>query len=198
MAFIGFDPKTRPNVKTDIESLELDRGFIAHFQIEAADAVVLSADGILSATALTDAEQSITESITDPGIPRNISIVGNAAEITGDIVVTGTNYANEEITETIALNGVTTVEGAKAFKTVTQIDLPVEVHTDTDTISVGFGNKIGLPYKLSHNTILYAFFDNTKEATAPTVTISSTDIESNTAKLNSALNGKIVDIYLVV
>jgi hypothetical protein len=125
-------------------------------------------------------------------------VKGNASGITGDVVITGTNYADEEITETIALSGATAVIGNKAFKTVSQIDLPVQTNESGDTVSIGYGEKIGLPYLLSHNTVLAAYLDNAKEATAPTVTVSASDIESNTIDLNSALASKVVDVYLIV
>lgn len=195
--YIGFDPKTRPSIKTDVDSLEIDRAFIAHFQVSAANAVTASSTAVLAATALTAAVQAITAGITSPVVPRNIKIIGNATGITGNVVVKGTNYNGDNITETIALNGITAVEGVKAFRTVTEIDLPVQTATG-NTVSVGFGEKLGLPYKLVCNTILMAFLDNAKESTVPTVTTSSTVLENNTIKLNSSLSGKIVDVYLLV
>ena len=42
------------------------------------------------------------------------------------------------------------------------------------------------------------FLGDTREATEPTVTVSATDIESNTVDLNSALDGTVVDSYLIV
>ncbi len=114
------------------------------------------------------------------------------------MVIHGTNYNNEVITETIALNGNVAVNGAKAFKTVTQIDLPIQTHAGTDTVSVGFGDSLGLPFKLTHNTVLKTFLNNVLEATAPTVTVSPTAFETNTVDLNSALDGHVVDIYLIV
>jgi hypothetical protein len=65
------------------------------------------------------------------------------------------------------------------------------------TISIGWGDKLGLPLKLSHNTVLFAFLNNTLEGTAPTVTVSSSVLSSNTIDLNSALNGTKVDVYLI-
>jgi hypothetical protein len=67
-----------------------------------------------------------------------------------------------------------------------------------DTVSVGWSDKLGLPYLLAHNTVLAAYHDNTLEATAATVTVSATALESNTIDLNTALNAKAVDVYLVV
>ena len=185
-------------IQTNIEGIEADRGFLAHFQVAAADATAASATAILTATALTDAAQAITEGLSNPAVPRNATVKGNASGITGDVVLTGTNYDDEVITEAIALNGTATVEGTKAFKTFTKIDLPVEVHAGTDTVSIGTGTKLGLPWLLSHNTVQAAYLDNAKEGTAPTVTVSATAIESNTMKLNSALAAKVVDAYLIV
>jgi hypothetical protein len=184
-------------VKTDVKGLGVRQGFIAHVQISAENAVAGNNAGILAATALTASAQTIAEGITNPGVPKNIRVVGNIAGIVGNVVAKGTNYNNEPITETLALNGTTVVEGAKAFKTVTEIDLPVQTAAG-NTVSIGFGEKLGLPYKLNHNTVLFAYFDNVKEATAPIVTTSGTALESNTIDINSALAGKVVDVYLIV
>lgn len=69
-----------------------------------------------------------------------------------------------------------------------------------DTVSVGWNDKLGLPYKLSHNTIIQGmtFLNNTREAVEPTVAVSATAIESNTIDLSTALNGNQVDVYLLV
>lgn len=185
-------------IQTNVEGVSLDRGFLAHFLVAATDAVALDSDGILAATALTDAAQEITEGITSPAVPRNVSVKGNASGVAGDVIITGTNYADEEITETIALSGTSVVQGDKAFKTITKVDLPVETHAGTDTVEVGWNNKLGLPVCLPHNTVLAAYLDNAKQGTAPTVATDADNVESNTIKLSSALNGKAVDVYLIV
>ena len=80
---------------------------------------------------------------------------------------------------------------------------PAASSTDTtagaadDRVSVGTTDVLGLPYELAHNTVQAAYLDNTKDA-GPTVTVSATALESNTVDLNSALNGKAVDVYLFV
>lgn len=198
MNYYPFNPNIGQRIQTNSKGVNVDQGFIAHLQVGAANAVAGNNTEILAATALTASAQTITENITNPVVPRNIKIIGNAAGITGDVVVKGTNYNGDTITETIALNGVTASEGNKAFKTVTEIDLPIQTHAGTDMVSVGFGEKLGIPYKLAHNTVLAAYLDNTKETTAPTVTTDSINLENNTMKLNSALSGKIVDAYLIV
>ena len=121
--------RTGQKINTDARGVSVDKGFIAHFQVPATKAVAASATGVLVATNLTAAVQAITTGLTGPAAPRALSIVGNVSGMTGNVVVAGTNYAKEAITETLALNGTTTVHGAKAFKTVTSIALPVQVHT---------------------------------------------------------------------
>lgn len=184
-------------INTDAPNVACDRGFIAHFVVAAAAAVAASNTAVHAAIALTEAAQDITTNITNPAVPRALRIKGNQAGVAGNVVIEGTNYAGEAITETIAANGANAVEGNKAFKTVTKITVPVLVG-EGDTISVGFNDKLGLPYKLAHNTVLAAYHNNTLEGTAPTVTVSAADLESNTIDLNTALNGKQVDAYLIV
>lgn len=185
-------------IATDVLRLSAPRKFIAHFQVLAADAVAKSNTAVHAAIALGAQVKSVTTAITNPKVPRNIIVKGNAAGIAGDCAITGTNYADVIITETIALNGATAVEGAKAFKTVTKIDLPVETNAGTDTVSVGFGDKLGIPFKLTHNTVLSTHVDNTLEGTPATVTVDAAAIENNTLDPNTALSGKVVDAYIIV
>lgn len=67
-----------------------------------------------------------------------------------------------------------------------------------DKISVGWGDKLGLPYFLTHNTVLAACLGGTKETNAPSVSVDADDLENNTIDLHSDLDGAAVDIYLIV
>lgn len=199
MAYVAFDPTKGQKIKTAAKAVKLDRAFLAHMQVSAADAVVASNTAVHAAVTLPDADTlEVTTAITNPAYPRALRVKGNASGIAGNVVIEGTNIADEAITETIALSGATAVEGNKAFKTVTKITLPAKTNASGDTVSVGFNEKLALPYKLAHNTVLAAYLDNTKEGTAPTVTTSTTALESNTIDLNTALSGKVVDVYLIV
>jgi hypothetical protein len=145
MNMYPFNPKMGQKIKTDGVGVTVDRGFVAHMQVPADKAIAQDLVSVLAATALTAATQAIKSGLTNPAIPRSLRVKGNASGIAGNVVVHGTNYAGEVITETIALNGDVAVEGSKAFKTITQIDLPAETHAGTDTVSIGLGNKLGLP-----------------------------------------------------
>ncbi len=155
--------------------------------------------------AVTDngSDRTITTSITDPTCARNITATagGTAADVKAiSVIITGTNINNEVITETLpafTVNTTGTVVGNKAFATVTSIFIPAHDGTAATT-SIGTGAKLGLDHKLDLNTVEFAFLGGTKEGTAPTVTVSSTALESNTVSLNSALNGTAVNLFYLV
>jgi hypothetical protein len=109
----------------------LGQDFIAHFQVAAAKAVAANAAGVLASTPLAAAAEAITAGLTSPAFPRNVSITGNASGITGNVTAKGTNFAGAAISETIALSGTSTVAGNKAFKSVTEFDLPAQTHAPT-------------------------------------------------------------------
>ena len=193
-----FFPKIENSVPSDVKGKRVKRAYPVVFQVSAAKAVAQDLVSVMAAVALTVATQEITANLSSPAVPRSLRVKGNQAGVAGNVVVTGTNFQGVEITETFALNGANAVEGVKAFKTITQVDLPVQVNAGTDTVSIGAGNNLGLPYKLSHKTVFLAFRGGTKEGTLPTMTISEAAIEENTVLLNSALNDTAVDVYLLV
>lgn len=205
MSFYPFNPNLQQEMQTVVPNFHVDQGFLAHFQVAAADAVAADADAVHAAiNCSADTTVVVDDGITNPAVPRNISATVAAAVAANiknvRVKVTGTNYADEVITEDLPAftdDTAGTVVGAKAFKTVTKVEIPAMDGAGV-TVTIGFGDILGLPFKLAHNTVLFAFLDNTKEGTAPTVTVSATDLSSNTIDLNSALNGKVVDVYLVV
>lgn len=199
-----FNQRMGQSIQTDVPGVQADRAFLAHFQVAAALATVASTTGIHAAIACSAAEVTeVTTAITNPSVPRNVTATagGTVGSIKAvQVTITGTNYADEVITEDLpafTVDTAGTVTGNEAFKTITSISIPAMDGAGA-TVAIGFGEKLGLPYKLAHNTILTAYHDNVLEGTAPTVTTNATAIESNTIDLNTALNGKVVDAYLLV
>ncbi len=134
-----YNHKRGQRIQTDASGVAVARSFLAHFQVPAADAVAANTNGVMALTNLGAMVQSITAGLTNPAVPRNAQIDGNVSGITGNVKVYGTNYAGAVISETIALNGTTDVAGNLAFKTITKVDLPVQVHApaaQTETIEV--------------------------------------------------------------
>ncbi|APM39401.1 hypothetical protein [Clostridium kluyveri] len=198
-----FYPKFDKYIPSDVQGKKAERSYIAHFKVSATKATVASTTGIHAAVTSTASPSVVTTGITQPSVPRNITATagGTATDIKAiQVVIEGTNYAGETITETLpafTVDTAGTVTGSKAFKTITKITIPAHDGTGATT-AIGFGEKLGLPYKLAHNTVLASYLDNTKESTAPVVTIDSANLEGNTIDLNSSLNSKVVDAYLIV
>lgn len=143
-----------------------------------------------------------TATITNPAVPRNITATsgGVGADINNiQAIVYGKDRAGGAISETLPIfteNSGTTVVGDKAFATITHIDLPIHDGLGATT-AFGHGAKLGLPDKLSRNTVVAVFLDGVREGTAPTVAFSASALASNTITLSSALNTVpvVVDYY---
>ncbi|OII61204.1 hypothetical protein BJP40_06670 [Streptomyces sp. CC53] len=154
--------------------------------------------------AVTDdgTEQTITTAITNPDVPRVVTATagGTAGDIGAiQVTVNGTDIHGNTISEVLpafTVDTAGTVTGTKAFKTVTSIVIPAHDGTGATT-AVGVGAALGLPVKLDRDTVVAAFLDGVRESTRPTVTFSSSAVESNKVTLSSALDGNavIVDYY---
>lgn len=162
-----------------------------------------AAEGVLEAVEDTGEEVELTEEITNPDVPRNLTATagGTEADIKAiKVTVTGTNAAGEELTEEIGPfveNVAATKEGSKAFAMVTKIAIPAH-DGEAATTAVGFGEKIGLGVKLPRDTVIFAYVENAKESTAPTVKTSSTVLASNTIDTNTGMEEKalLVDLHV--
>lgn len=161
----------------------------------------LAASSTRCHAAVTDngAAQTVTTSITNPDVPRNVTATagGTAGDIKAiSVIITGTNYEDVVITETLPAFTVDTAgtkTGSKCFKTITSIYIPAHDGTGATT-AIGFGSKLGLNDRLSRNTVMAAYLNNAKEGTAPTVTVDASALESNGFTLNSALDGTAVAV----
>ena len=195
MSFYPFNPNLGQKIQGEAGVVPFDRGFVGHYQIAPAAS---SAIAVLAATALTTGVQTITAGITNPDFPRTVTVKGNAAGIAGNVVVTGKNAAGATITDTIALNAATEVEGVKAFKEVTSIQLPIKTNGSGDTVSVGMAKKFGMPAILANAAcLLVKLFDGS--ADTGTLTVDSDELEKNLFALNGTPDGvKVVDLFFIV
>jgi len=136
------------------------------------------------------------------GFARNVTVTVTAdgnADTMGTVTVTGTDRAGAALTEAITPVAGSTVQGTKAFKTVTGVvGADWVINGNNDHIVVGFGDLLGLADKLSVNSVLFASLNGVREGTAPTVTVSSSVLALNTVDLSSALNGTTVDVFYLV
>ena len=142
-------------------------------------------DNVLASTLLTTAVQTVTTGITQPDFPRILCVDGGDGNVTGNVVITGTDIRGNVISNTIALSGTNTVNGTKAFKTVTSIRLPVYAVAGTETVSVGVSDKLGLEMIPYIAVAISAHHGATLEGTLPTITLGAT-IDLCVADFNSA------------
>jgi hypothetical protein len=167
-------------------------------------AVATGEEGSVYFTGGLSPVDTLATGFTAPPCARNVT--ATAGGVGGDIkAIRVTVYGkrdgkpiNEQL-PVFTVNTPGTVVGNLAFDEITSVDIPAHDGLGATT-AIGFGDKLGLPYKLAHNTLLTAhtYLNNIVEATEPAVTVSATAIESNTIDLNSALDGHAVDAYFVV
>lgn len=151
-----------------------------------------AATAVLGDTATVVAGTTITTGITNPDVPRNLTITtgGTTANIAaGDVVITGTNIEGKTITEnfTMADNLAGSVTGNKAFKTVSRIVFPAADGTAA-TISVGTGAKIGLNHRLvPEKSSIVVIQDNAINGTNPTLQAapSASSVNGDQVELNT-------------
>ena len=117
-------------ITTDAEGVEVDRAFLAHFQVTPGDdSDTAIADGLVLGE---QASSGVITGLSNPDIPRNVKVKASAAQVTGSsykVKIYGTNFADEVITEEIDPNGTSGNVGSKAFKTITKVDLPARANT---------------------------------------------------------------------
>jgi hypothetical protein len=169
--------------------------FLAHYQL-APD--LQTATYVHAAITMTAAVQVVTTGITQPDYPRIATIKGNASGNAGNVVIAGTNFAGDAITDTIALNGASEVLGVKAFRTIASITLPVQTHAGTDTTSIGVGKLFGLPHIVYNASCLLLKLFNAS-ADSGTLAVDADELEKNLFSLNGTPDGaKLLDLYYII
>lgn len=130
-----------------------------------------------------------------PDVARGISIAPSAS-FTGNVYFNGTDLGGSSISEKVswAASG-STKSTTKAFASIISFNATTDA---AKTFDIGYNDLLGLNSKLATNTVLLTALANTKEATAATVTVSSTTLSLNTVDLNSALNGGNVKVWYIV
>lgn len=143
---------------------------------------------------------NVTTFAAQPDVPRNLVITpgGTTADVNACIItVTGTNYFGKALTETFTFTAAQSaaVTGNKAFKTVTNVNFPLNCEQGgfAATWSVGVGEKIGLKRCMVDAAgWFHSAAAGVKETTAATITSSASDVSLNTADFNGTMNGSTI------
>lgn len=151
--------------RTSLGSLRLKQVYHHSFGYTATRKEVSAASNtaVLAATAATvGTDQDVTSGITNPDVPRALKVVpgGTTADIQdSDVIIYGTNVEGASISEEFhfAAGASSAVEGNKAFKTVTRVNIDAQLSTAA-TFSVGTTNKLGVNHRLwANNTTVKVF-----------------------------------------
>lgn len=156
-----------------------------------------TATALNAAIPLTNAPQPGVVLTSAPDVARICSAKGNAGGIAGTVTFNGFDALGTAISEDVALSGASEVFTTKAFAGTVTVDLPVETHAGTDTVSFGVGDKLGLLDLVTRNTIVNAYLNGVVETTKPVVATGNS-VASCTIDLNSALNGNPVSLDMYV
>lgn len=166
----------------------------------ATETVSKAADGCHASITALATVQTITDGITQPTTTRNVTITtakGGGTNMSGNVVVTGTNIWGQVITDTLAEGADGLVAGTKAFKTVTSILVPVRIQ-EGDAITVGYGDSLGVDCFLPNTSCC---IKQTKDGTAdtlPTVSVDADEIEKNMILCATALNAQVMIAYFLI
>ena len=171
--------------------------------------VALNLSGIAAAQAvagaanltLTTAATGVTYSTLPNGTPllnldvgRNVDILSSSASDTAVVItVYGYDMYGQAMSEAITTNGTARVAGKKAFKSVYRV---ASGGAAVGNISVGFGDVIGLPYRVTtrdyitfnYNATVGLLTAVTVADTTPTATTTTGDVRGSIT-LATAANG---------
>jgi len=145
-----------------------------------------------AATAAAASGTAIVGDITDPDMPRNLTITWHDGDeaLTGAVVtVTGTDYSGTSVEETFALaafaSGLATTTGTKIFANVVSITWASAAdYGGGETLSVGRGNTIGLPYLATDAAIKHVFCNGARVDVPASKTYTGTAQEAGIDALN--------------
>jgi hypothetical protein len=165
---------------------------------------VASADYLVTTVNVADASTTaLTLAHTTLDVPRNISAVAQAASSSDAVLnIVGTDIYGNVITESLTLNNATAVQTAQAFKTVTSITPAGGAGKGATALTVGTGNKLGLPVKLNARPdLLQAWHGSTLDGGGLTVVVGSTSANADdrgTIAFTNALDGSEIVVYMAV
>ena len=188
--------------QTDVDHLKIPLIAVSQYDLTAAQAVVADVNWFVTDTHCKVGAYTLANAVMPGAVScaRNVTVTVTAdgnVDVPGTVVVVGTDLADAAITETLTPLAGSTVQGTRAFKTITSITgAGWVIDGANDHVTFGFGDLIGLPDRLAAATqVLAATLATVFEATRPTITISATILSANTVDLSSALNGTAVAIY---
>ena len=158
--------------------------------------------GTTKATHLTGATWNkygdyVTTELTDPDVPRELTITANESDMNTNVYLVGTDAAGAVLNAAVTMNGSATIASGKAFKTLGAVVFPCQKDAD-ESVQIGKSVKLGLPHLLDAATLLLVKnFD--KSTDAGSLAVSATVLASNLYSVAGSMNGsKRVELFYLV
>lgn len=133
-----------------------------------------------------------TAMTADETISAHFTVGGETAAV----ILTAKVAAANDTTLNIAIDD-GTGDGASEGVTTAATSANTTPGVAPDTLTIGWGDKLGLGAKLAGVHHLSTYLNNVVEENAPAFAVSATALESNTIDLNSALNGTAVETLFI-
>ena len=141
-------------------------------------------------------------------VPRNITGVVSHSTTTLAMTVTinGYDIYGAPMSETLTFAATATsvsVAGVKAFKYIYSYVITAAGNATANTLNLGWGDVLGMPYKLpAKSDLIQSWFNEVLEGTVATSVIGDTTTATSTTgdvrgtvDLNSAMNGSAVSVW---
>lgn len=133
-----------------------------------------------------------TESAWEFATPRNISVhtTHGSSIVASTVTVTGYDEYERAMSETITVAATGTNEtdvGLKAFKWVTSVAITSAADSTTNTMDVGTGTVIGLPYRIDDKYRIVAFSNSVVDASATIVVADATAATATTGDIRGTV-----------
>jgi len=107
-----------------------------------------TANAVLATTNGSSSKQTITSNLTNPDVPRVLTItIGGSGYSSDSIVINGTNVEGKPISDSLAYTSNGLVTGSLVFKRVTSVVIP-STSGASMTLTVGTSNELGLNHRL--------------------------------------------------
>jgi len=198
-AATSYSPTARPKLLASTTSGYIDLVNLGAPAAKAANNICL-AQTTASSGALTIAGSLASGGVATLDVPRAVRAVSTGAA-TSVLTVTGTDVYGQTLKEAITLNGTTTVNGKKAFKTVTAITTDSAM---ANPVTVGTTDILGLPVFLPTISYILGELRNGSLSgggggVAIPFSISQTDTLAGTAQnLVSPVAGSVRSLSVIV
>ncbi|MCB0247457.1 MAG: hypothetical protein KDI07_02685 [Anaerolineae bacterium] len=148
-----------------------------------------------------------TASVWALDVPRNITATSTSAVADTVFTITGYDYWKVKVVEQFTIAAAASAgAGKKAFAYIESIAIYSAGDITTDTVTVGWGDVLGLPYKLTAKAdAVRVFFNDVLDDSATVVKADATDPATattgdvrGTVDTNSASDGSAVVVWMHV